>query len=96
MNKQNKNISPEMMIEIENDQSWDNGGLGVDGSHAKKANTKVGSKLGLKLISCRLQENLIDDLKHIASSKGITYQPLLRQILTEYVSMHQAKNHRLA
>ncbi|WP_192483632.1 MULTISPECIES: CopG family antitoxin [Cysteiniphilum] len=87
MPKQQK-LDRHILADIENDTSWDEGKLGTDIEHAVPFKTSADKGLNLKLISCRLQQDLIDDLKHIASSKGISYQPLIRQVLTEYVSMH--------
>lgn len=89
-------LTPDIIAEIERDSSWDDGRLGRDIKHAKLAKEHIDSKLALKLISCRLQESLINDLKHIAASKGLTYQPLMRQILTEYVSNYYTNQNRSA
>ncbi|WP_395947513.1 CopG family antitoxin [Caedibacter taeniospiralis] len=85
-------IKDDVLAEIENDNAWDERKLGSDVKHAVLHQTSADNSLNLKLISCRLQQDLIDDLKYIASSKGINYQPLIRQVLTEYVSMHH-RNH---
>lgn len=54
--------------------------------------------LGLKSISIRLQNKLIDDLKTIAKVNGIGYQPLIRILLTRFaeselrqIARHQAE-----
>ncbi len=52
--------------------------------------------LGLQLISIRLQKKLIEDLKEMAQDEGITYQPLIRQILTRHVKESKASKARLA
>ncbi|MBK2124966.1 CopG family antitoxin [Fangia hongkongensis] len=90
MSKQQK-LEQHLLADIENDNSWDEKKLGADIEHAVPFKTSADRGLNLKLISCRLQQDLIDDLKHIASSKGINYQPLIRQVLTEYVSMYHKK-----
>ena len=74
-------------------QEWEDGDLGKSMEHAERApedhearlNEMIDNALELKKISIRLQEGLIDALKTIAERKGIGYQPLIRQILTEHV-----------
>ncbi|WP_440683863.1 hypothetical protein [Cysteiniphilum halobium] len=83
---EHKKLTKEDIMQIENDDSWDNREVGADIKHASIHSSNLDNNLNLKLISCRLQKDLIDDLKHIALDKGINYQPLIRQVLTEYVS----------
>ena len=96
MSIKSKVINDDILNDIESDNDWDNGKLGQDAQHAKVYSDTADTKLNLKLISCRLQETLIDDLKHISASKGISYQPLIRQVLTEYVSTHYSTKNKLA
>lgn len=42
-------------------------------------------KLGLQPISIRLQKDLIENLKMIATTNGIGYQTLIKQILNRFV-----------
>lgn len=70
-------------------EAWESGKLGNDPKKFRKAKVdraKIDKSLNLTLISLRLQDQLIDDLKHIAGSQGIGYQPLMRQILHMYVN----------
>lgn len=74
-------------------EDWEEGDLGKSGEHAKRVPKRREQELhalidettDLKMISIRLQEGLIDALKRIADEKGIGYQPLIRQVLHEYV-----------
>jgi predicted DNA binding CopG/RHH family protein len=74
-------------------EQWEEGELGQSLEHAevsspqreKNLNDMIDEALELKMISIRLQEGLIDALKNMAKEKGIGYQPLIRQILTEHV-----------
>lgn len=45
----------------------------------------VDEAAGLEMISIRLDKSLIEDLKLMASRKGIGYQPLIRKILDRFV-----------
>jgi hypothetical protein len=71
------------------DEAWDNGELGKDPQFAKPIKEDVESQiddaLELQLISLRLQKSLIEDLKGIASLRGVGYQPLMRQVLNRFV-----------
>lgn len=69
-------------------EQWENGTLGRDEKFVQKSGRTKQSfdeKLGLKLISIRLPEELIQDLKDIAQINGIGYQPLIKQILNRFV-----------
>ena len=69
-------------------EQWENGTLGRDEKFVQKSGRTTQSfdeKLGLKLISIRLPEELIQDLKDIAQINGIGYQPLIKQILNRFV-----------
>jgi len=77
------------------DDAWDNGELGREEKHVKRAEDNVESTideaLELQLISIRLQKSLIEDLKLLATLNGIGYQPLMRQILTLYADSEKKK-----
>ena len=47
---------------------------------------EIEKDLGLKPVTMRLQEDLVDDLKKLARKKGLKYQAYVRLILTEHVS----------
>jgi predicted DNA binding CopG/RHH family protein len=70
-------------------EAWETGLLGNDERYAK-VSTEVSledleKSSGLKSISIRLQQSLIDDLKQIGSIEGISYQPLIKQVLKGFV-----------
>lgn len=68
---------------------WDGGPLGRDEAFVKPARASheaaLDKALGLQMISVRLQRQLIDDLKFIATAHGIGYQPLIRDLLSRFV-----------
>lgn len=68
---------------------WDDGELGRDEKYVKRAGPETESSLevalGLQMISIRLQKQLIEDLKFIATAHGVGYQPLMRDILNRFV-----------
>ena len=86
------------MIKAENvtasTNDWDARKLGHDEQHVKRARKSheeaLDEGLGLQMISVRLQKQLIDDLKFIATAHGIGYQPLIRDTLTRFVT-HEKK-----
>lgn len=69
--------------------AWETGALGTDKKYLKKATLEqegqIDEKLGLQIISIRLQKDLIEALKIIASKQGIGYQPYIRQLLSQHV-----------
>ncbi len=75
-------------------EPWDTGELGRDEQYAKRATPEkesaVDEALGLHLISIRLQNRMIDDLKFIAKAHGVGYQPLIRDILDRFI-VHEYK-----
>lgn len=74
---------------------WENRELGADPKHTRRArrgrSADVDAKLGLKMISIRLQEELIDDFKQFAAEDGIGYQPLIRRLLNCYAEARRAR-----
>lgn len=74
------------------DEAWETGELGEDETHAIPADSvyqsevelAINASLGLKMISIRLEEGLIEDFKQIAALNGIGYQPLMRQALKRF------------
>lgn len=77
-------------------EKWENGTLGLDVKHAKKVSSReaaaVDESLGLQMISIRLQNSLIDDLKQIATLEGLVgYQPLIRRVLTRFVDAEKRR-----
>ena len=74
---------------LDDADKWENRELGADRQHARRApegrSEEIDEKLGLKMISIRLQEELIEEFKEFAEHDGIGYQPLIRQVLNRYV-----------
>jgi hypothetical protein len=70
------------------DEAWENGELGRDERYVKRiedADEKaIDESIGLKMISIRLHNNLIEEFKIIAKIHGIGYQTLMRQSLTRF------------
>lgn len=71
------------------EEAWDNGLLGEAEQYVAVSNhstaADIDSALSLQPISIRLQKGLIDNLKMIAETNSIGYQPLIRQVLTRFV-----------
>ncbi len=80
---------------ISSSDDWDARKLGGDEQYVKRApkshEEALENALELHMISVRLQRQLIDDLKFISTAHGIGYQPLIRDILTRFVT-HEKKS----
>lgn len=76
-------------------EAWENGDLGRDLSHAKKADqalqNQIDASLGMQAISIRLQTELINEFKIIAKVYGIGYQPLMRDALKHFAETELKK-----
>ena len=81
--------TPEIYKDVE---QWESRQLGADEAHVKKSDATgeaIDAALGLKPISIRLQQSMIDDLKAIAALHGIVYQPMIKQILARFIEGEQ-------
>ena len=69
-------------------QTWESRELGADEAHVRKApaelTKEIEDSLGLQMISIRLNTELIDSFKMLASYHGIGYQPLMRDALHRF------------
>jgi len=77
---------------VETDTSvhpWDTGELGRDEKFAECApadlREEIDAALALQMISIRLKKETIKDMKSIAEYRGIGYQPLIRDVLAQFV-----------
>lgn len=70
-------------------ENWEGGVLGNSLDFAKKSSLTIDDvqdAIGLKLISIRMPEQMIEDLKLLAKSDGIgSYQTLIKQILARFI-----------
>jgi len=79
---------------LASDEAWDTGQLGEDINHAKVVEEDeklVDEALELQLISIRLQKSLIDDFKALAALNGLSYQPLMRQVLNRFADCEKKR-----
>lgn len=68
---------------------WGPGGdMGNSEAHAARSTPQLEAEaehaLGMKLISIRLDQSLLRDLKEIAAHHGIGYQPMVRDLLKRF------------
>ena len=82
---------------MENTEKWENRELGADPMSAKKVSKEeekaIDDSLGLVQVTLRLQKSQVESLKKIALAKGINkYQPLIRMVLSEYISLCELGN----
>lgn len=77
------------------EKAWDNRELGASEEFVRKASKarekSIDEKLGLQIISIRLQKNLIDELRELAGEDGLGYQPYVRRVLTQHVRHEKRK-----
>ena len=89
------NDHPDREDLLDDVDQWENRELGADPEHARRAprgrSADIDEKLGLKMISIRLQEELIDDFKQFADEDGLGYQPLIRKVLNSYADARRAR-----
>jgi predicted DNA binding CopG/RHH family protein len=73
----------------DNSQVWDTRELGASPEHVAVAATRheqaLDKSLELQSISIRLPIALIEQYKLIAHFQGVGYQPLMREVLTQFV-----------
>jgi len=73
----------------------ESGELGVSIEHAvangQDHEKAVDAALAMQLISIRLPNSLIDDLKKIAADEGLGYQPMIRRILVRFAAAERYK-----
>lgn len=69
-------------------ENWDGRKLGADEDYVKvddeDLDALINESLSMKAISIRLEESLINDFKMIAKHHGLSYQPMMRQILKRF------------
>lgn len=86
------------MPKIHDDDPWDTRELGSDEVFARKTSKEnekgLDDKLGLQIISIRLQKSLIDELKELAGEDGLGYQPYIRQVLSHHVRNEKIKKEK--
>ena len=67
---------------------WDSGDLGRSADHVgvvSEAECRaIDDSLGLHPVSIRLEKTLISNLKLIAKLRGVSYQPLIRDLLNRF------------
>jgi hypothetical protein len=75
-------------------EAWEDGSLGCDEQYVEASDISdavLDDALSLKLISIRLQNSLIEDLKEIAKIEGLGYQPLIKKVLLRFVDAEKRK-----
>ena len=81
------------------EEAWESGQLGNDETHVGhlsadelvKESQTIDDALGLKAISIRLENELIEEFKMIAKYNNIGYQPLMRQALHRFAKCELKK-----
>lgn len=69
-------------------ENWENGALGRDERYVKRAALELEREIdeaqGMQAISIRLDRELIETFKQIASIHNMGYQPLMREALRRF------------
>jgi plasmid stability protein len=77
------------------DEAWESGRLGLEEKHAAVVSEKRGEEidalLGLRAISIRLPNSLIEDFKILAQLHGMGYQPLMREALARFAESEKKR-----
>lgn len=79
---------------LASDEAWDTGQLGEDVEHMQPIEedaAQVDNALELQSISIRLQKSLIEDFKALAQLNRMSYQPLMRQVLTRFADCEKKR-----
>jgi predicted DNA binding CopG/RHH family protein len=79
---------------LASDEAWDTGQLGDDAEYVKvieQDDAQIDEALELQPISIRLQKSLIEDFRAIAALHGMSYQPLMRQVLTRFADCEKKR-----
>lgn len=76
-------------------EAWEDGSLGREAEYVRVSKNvdedALSEAAGLKPISIRLQQSLIDDYKMISEINGIGYQPLIRQVLKRFADAEKRR-----
>ncbi len=68
--------------------NWDTKALGADEAYVtvdeEDLEALINDHLAMRPISIRLEESLINDFKMIAKHHGLSYQPMMRQVLKRF------------
>jgi hypothetical protein len=82
------------------DEAWDDRQLGADEDFVALApdddEEMIKAALCLQPISIRLEKSLIEDFKLIADMHGMSYQPLIRQVLHRFAQSEKNRFFRAA
>lgn len=75
--------------------AWESRQLGADEEFVQLAeeisHEMLDQSLDLRMVSIRLQNCLLDDLKAIAKLHGLGYQPLIKQVLQRFVDAEKKR-----
>ncbi|MBU1960724.1 MAG: hypothetical protein KJ675_05815 [Gammaproteobacteria bacterium] len=75
--------------------AWESRQLGADEDFvalAEEVNQEIiDQSLDLRMVSIRLQNCLLDDLKAVAKLHGLGYQPLIKQVLQRFVDAEKKR-----
>lgn len=75
--------------------AWDDGELGRDVEFVAVApvedEARINEALGLRPISIRLEQSLIDDFKALGAINGLGYQTLMRQVLKRFADSEKKR-----
>ena len=69
---------------------WESDTYGRDEKHvgvvSADESAAIDDSIGLQLVSIRLQKSLVRNLKLIAKHRGVSYQPLVRDLLNRFAA----------
>ena len=86
---------PDFRSEAEEQEFWATHSAMDYAMELVEAEVKLDPLARTRLVSLRLPERLIRDLKEIAQSEGLPYQKLIKLCLQKFVEVRKAQAHRL-
>jgi predicted DNA binding CopG/RHH family protein len=75
-------------------EAWESGALGRDASFVAASTddeSLINEAAGLRPISIRLEQSLIEDFKALGTLNGLGYQTLMRQVLKRFVDCEKKR-----
>lgn len=93
--KQKKLTIPAFKSESEEQEFWATHSAMDYEMEQVEAEVRVDPMARTRLVSLRLPQRLIADLKEVAKAEGLPYQTLMKLCLQRFVEVRKAKQHRV-
>jgi predicted DNA binding CopG/RHH family protein len=94
--KKQKKLIPECKSEVQEQKFWDSHSAMNYEMELVDAEIKIDPMARTRLVSLRLSERMIADLKEIAREEGLAYQTLIKRCLQKFVEVRRRTKMRAA